>query len=471
MNDERLARRAAAGDRGAFEAIFRRYHQDLYRFCLATVGDPQDAQDALQNTMLKALRALPGERREIKLKPWLYRIARNEAVEMLRKRRPSAELEPEHSDPNPEIAETAAARERLRRLLADLEELPERQRAALVMRELADLDFSEIGSALATSPAVARQTLYEARLSLRQMEAGREMDCELVTRALSDGDGRVRRRRDVRAHLRGCAGCRAFRDGIATRRDKLAAISPLPLAASTALLQGILGGGAIATSALVKSAATVAVVAAVGITAADRSGLVDVPLPGGPDRERSVPATGSPAGTTGEGHVRGAALGERAGDAVARVHQAGKAEDGFPQNPGVEERDGVGKDGGEEAPQSFPPEPAAPPAEESPPGHRGQGQDEGLPASSGHGQETTAAPKAPQSNRFPGTPRVPGQVNAPGSLPLPGDPKLPVAPPPLPPGLPPGGAMPEPDLPDIPIPGPLGTEKPPATDTTKEARR
>ena len=87
--------RAAKGDRRAFEAIFQRYHQDLYRFCLAMVGNPQDAQDALQNTMVKVLRALPGEQREIKLKPWLYRIARNEAIEILRRRRDDAELEPE----------------------------------------------------------------------------------------------------------------------------------------------------------------------------------------------------------------------------------------------------------------------------------------------------------------------------------------------------------------------------------------
>ena len=70
MRDERrLARRAARGDRDAFTAIFRRFQQDLYRYCVAILGNPEDAQDALQNTMVKALGALPGERREIELKP------------------------------------------------------------------------------------------------------------------------------------------------------------------------------------------------------------------------------------------------------------------------------------------------------------------------------------------------------------------------------------------------------------------
>ena len=80
MRDDRgLARGAASGDRRAFEAIFRRHHRELYRYCRAILGDADEAQDALQSTMVKALRALPGERREIALKPWLFRVAHNEA--------------------------------------------------------------------------------------------------------------------------------------------------------------------------------------------------------------------------------------------------------------------------------------------------------------------------------------------------------------------------------------------------------
>ena len=205
LSDDRLTQRAVGGDERAFAAIFRRYHQPLYRFCLAIVGNPEDAQDALQNTMVKVLRALPGEEREIELKPWLYRIAHNESIDLLRRRRETRQLDAEQAAPGYGLAEDAATRERLRRLVADMRELPERQREVLVMRELAGLDFEEIGTALGTSGAVARQTLYEARQSLRQMEEGREMNCDAVTRALSDGDGRVTRRRDVRAHLRSCS--------------------------------------------------------------------------------------------------------------------------------------------------------------------------------------------------------------------------------------------------------------------------
>jgi len=320
-SDERLALRAAQGDQEAFEEIYGRYHQDLYRFCLAMVGNPADAQDALQNTMVKVLRGLPGEKRQIKLEPWLYRIARNEAIEILRRRRDSTELEPEQM-PVAAVTETAETRERLRTLLADLEQLPERQRAALVMRELSGLDFDQIGKAFGSSAGVARQTLYEARLSLRQLDAGREMRCAEVMQELSDADGRVTRRREIQAHLRTCADCRAFRDDIAKRHEDLAALAPLPIAASAGLLKGVLGssaaasaagagslgasvgagaGKAIATSALIKGAATVAVVAVVGASAADRSGLIDVPLSGRNDEtaaRQAPPESGQVSGST-----------------------------------------------------------------------------------------------------------------------------------------------------------------------------
>jgi len=249
-NDRRLVRRAARGDSDAFATIFRRYEQDLYRYCVAILGNPQDAQDALQNTMVKALRSLPGERREIELKPWLYRVAHNESIELRRRGRPSEPPAEDLGAATASLEDTAAIRGRLRDLLADIAELPERHRGALVMRELGGLDFDEIGAALDTSPGAARQVLYEARRGLQQMSDGREMRCDAVTALLSDGDGRVARRRDVRAHLRDCPGCRHFAEGIRTRSETLAGIAPLPAIAAAAIAKGALaGGGGAATGA------------------------------------------------------------------------------------------------------------------------------------------------------------------------------------------------------------------------------
>lgn len=212
LSDERLAGRAAAGDQRAFAAIYRRYRQELYRFTLAIVGDAEDAADVLQSTMVKAMRALPGERREIQLKPWLYRVAHNESVELLRRRRAAVQLSPELPAADPPPHEEAEQRSRLRTLLRDLEELPDRQRSALLMRELAGLGFDEIAGVLEASRGVARQTVYEARLSLRQMEEGRGLECRSVTLSLSEQDGRVVRRRDLRAHIRECPTCRGVQE-------------------------------------------------------------------------------------------------------------------------------------------------------------------------------------------------------------------------------------------------------------------
>lgn len=433
LSDDRLARRAVEGDDRAFAAIFRRYHQSLYRFCLAIVGNPEDAQDALQNTMVKVLRALPGEERKIELKPWLYRIAHNESIELLRRRRDTRQLDDELPAPGFGLADDAASRERLRRLISDLDELPERQRGALVMRELSGLDFAEIAAALGTSPAVARQTLYEARLSLRQMDEGREMSCQTVTKALSDGDGRVTRRRDVRAHLRTCAGCRHFREEIKARERDLGAIAPLPAVAAAGLLHGLLGGGhgagggglasalgggaakSAGASVLLKGAATAAVVAAIGVGAADRGGLVDVGLPGG----------GGPQSTQTQrpGGGGAAANGSRvAGPSAAGAgHGSAAASDGT--HLGASEKTaGAGMAAGPASGSANAAAPAATAAGSTEAHPHGRGHEKQLPSASAHGQQTaathnagngTSAAKSHQAH--PSKPAHPAHSSNPGS--------------------------------------------------------
>jgi RNA polymerase sigma factor (sigma-70 family) len=403
FSDDRLVRRATGGDDQAFGAIFRRYHQRLYRYCLALVGSPDDAHDALQNTMVKVLRALPGEERRIELKPWLYRIAHNESIDLLRRRRETAQIDPELIARGSGLAAEAEARERLGHLLADLEQLPHRQRGALVMRELGGLSYEEIGQALGSSAAVARQTLYEARLGLGQMEAGREMDCQEVTRALSDGDRRVARRRDLRAHLRECEECRRFGDRIGGRERDLAALSPLPAMAAAGLLQGLLGGNAfggagglagafgagaaksLGSTAALKGAATVAAVAVIGVTAADRGGLIDAGLPGGGGARASHGAGAAPGIPVSGGDARaaaGAGAGAGALDGVAarravelaRLRRAGSRADVAGAT-----------DTAAQATSAAPGSAAHP--------HR-HGHEQQLPSAAGHGQRTAAEHKA-----------------------------------------------------------------------------
>ena len=414
LSDERLTRRAVGGDERAFATIFRRYHQALYRFCLAIVGNPEDAQDALQNTMAKVLRALPGEEREIELKPWLYRIAHNESIDLLRRRRETRELDVEQIAPGYGLAEDAETRERLRGLIADLKELPERQREVLVMRELSGLEFEEIGAALSTSGAVARQTLYEARQSLRQMEEGREMSCATVTKALSDGDGRVTRRRDVRSHLRACADCRAFRDEIEGRQRDLAALSPLPAVAAAGMLQGLLGGShgaaggglaatlgggaakTIGASAAAKGVATVAVVAAIGVTAADQAGVIHLGLPG---EQSSQPAKQAPASGGSAGAVKGVREGGAATDGAGKAgaaagSQKAQADAGVTTGKGAAHHQGnaAGYGHGRHHAGAKEDLPGYGPGVDHP---SGQGHEKQYPPAASKGQETAAGQKPP----------------------------------------------------------------------------
>jgi len=223
LGDDMLARRAAGGDQQAFATIYERYHQQLYRYCRSIVRDPDDASDALQNAMVNSLRAMH-RRQQGSLKAWLYRIAHNESISLLRRRRTHEDLG--------EVAEREAlavgadpeSSERLRELMADLSELPVRQRGALVMRELSGLEYQEIGDAFGVSPAAAKQTVYEARTALHDQALGRDMDCRSVRQTLSAGDRRMLRGRKIAAHLRDCRDCRDFNAALDERPRALAAM-------------------------------------------------------------------------------------------------------------------------------------------------------------------------------------------------------------------------------------------------------
>ncbi|MFL5886591.1 MAG: sigma-70 family RNA polymerase sigma factor [Thermoleophilaceae bacterium] len=233
---------AAQGDSRAFAVIYERYHQPIYRYCHSILHDPDDAADALQNAMIKAMRGLDGNERDIALKPWLFRIAHNEAISLVRRRRPVATLESSEGPRADSADEDASTRERLAQLVEDLRELPDRQRGALLMRELGGLGFEEIGAIFGVSASAAKQTVYEARMALHEYVEGRGMCCEDARKSLSAGDRRMLRGRKLAAHLRDCPSCREFQELMRMRRRDVAALAPpISAGASAAILKGILG--------------------------------------------------------------------------------------------------------------------------------------------------------------------------------------------------------------------------------------
>ena len=165
--DGRLVSLVRAGYESAFEEIFRRYGAALRSYA-ASIVTAQRADDVTQEAFTKAYLSLRDTDKEIQLRPWLYRIVRNTALTDIRDEpKPALELdEARAAGMSPE--ELAEQREEISRLMAGLRELPEPQRAAIVMRELEGLSHEQIATSLGLSGGAVRQSIYRARRALRE---------------------------------------------------------------------------------------------------------------------------------------------------------------------------------------------------------------------------------------------------------------------------------------------------------------
>ncbi|MGK2937498.1 MAG: sigma-70 family RNA polymerase sigma factor [Solirubrobacteraceae bacterium] len=290
---------ATRPDAGAGVAqLFARHQPELFRYCRSILRDPHDAEDAVQVTMLKAM--LHGPQAEGELRPWLYRVAHNEAISILRARRPAEPLDDAAPAAPGELAQTVEHRVRLAAVHGDLHDLTERQRVALVLREYSGCSHEQIAGRLGVTPRAVKQLIFEARAALHACEEGRELVCADVRSMLTGSDGRVLRGRRVRAHLRTCRDCRSFR-----REARHSVVAPfLPLvvgggifARAWASVKGALVGwaGGSATGVVgTKLALTVAVVASAGGVA------VVQPEFGSPP---AAPGTGSAVTVSGPAHL------------------------------------------------------------------------------------------------------------------------------------------------------------------------
>ena len=315
------------GSTRAFAVLYGRHHQALYRYCRSIIHDENDAQDALQSAMERALASLQARQRDVAVRPWLFRIVHNEAVSLLRRRRSDVSLVEDLEPADGGLEQAVARRERFAGLITDLGSLAERQRAALVMRELSGLSIGEIAAALSTSPGAAKQAIFEARSALQELEEGRAMECEAVRRAISDGDRRVLRGRKIRAHVRACGGCRDFEATIGKRTAELRALAPpLPATAATAMLARLLahgGGGAhpgVGTAASAASLGshvavpvTVKALAAVAVAGVATAGAVQIAASPNPHRPLHAPAHRAAPLSRGSGAASKAARGRHQG--------------------------------------------------------------------------------------------------------------------------------------------------------------
>jgi RNA polymerase sigma factor (sigma-70 family) len=277
QGDEKLIAMVRSGNPGAFETIVDRYQGRLLGFCRQMLGSTEDAEDVLQEVFVNAYKAMLADEREINLRPWLYRIARNRCLNHLRK--PKADAQ-ESMDMVPEVdaastAEKVHNREEFRQILSDVNKLPETQRAALLLREMDALSYEEIAAAMETTVPSVKSLLVRARISLAEASQARLLTCGEVRVELSEAAEGLRKvSAPVRRHVRECEECADFRSQVRSNEKALAALFPVgPLIAFKAFLASKLGlGGGTAGAGAAGAGAAGAGAGAVGGVGAAISG-------------------------------------------------------------------------------------------------------------------------------------------------------------------------------------------------------
>lgn len=170
-----------AGDRLEFARIVDAYSSPIYRLGLRMLGNPQDAEDVLQNTFLNALTHISEFEGRSSLSTWLYRIAANEALMLIRKKKPEINLEDVEADENAEglkptqfVDWSALPEEELlsgegKRVLDQaIQTLPESLRIVFLLRDVEGLSIKETADALNLTETNIKTRLLRARLFLRE---------------------------------------------------------------------------------------------------------------------------------------------------------------------------------------------------------------------------------------------------------------------------------------------------------------
>ena len=337
QGDAKLIAMARSGNAGAFETIVDRYQARLLGFCRQMLKSTEDAEDVLQEVFVNAYRAMLADEREINLRPWLYRIARNRCLNHLRK--PTADAQ-ESMDMVPVVeaastAEKVSNREEFRQLLTDVGKLPETQRTALLLREMDAMSYEEIAATMETSVPSVKSLLVRARISLAEASQARQLTCGEVRLELAEAAEGLRKvSGPVRRHVRDCEECADFRSQVRSNDKVMAALFPAgALVALKGVILGKLGlGGASGASAGSGSAAgagATASAASAGATASAGAGATAAATATGAGAVGAVGgALGGGGAAGGIGGAVGGALGAKAvaGVVTAAVITAGAVE-------------------------------------------------------------------------------------------------------------------------------------------------
>lgn len=283
QSDERLVALIRRGNQSAFEALVSRYQSRLLSFCRHMLGSKEDAEDVLQEVFTAAYNAMLADERAINARPWLYRIARNRCLNHMRRAQAIGvdSMDIHVSEAGATTADKVHSREEFRLLMADVSELPETQRTALLLREIDALSYDQISEVMDTTVPSVKSLLVRARVSLAEAAEARQLSCEEVRLELGEAaEGLKRLSPPVRRHVRTCERCRGFKAQLKQTNRQLQALLPIGpliilkkfmighLATSGAGAAGSAATGSVASGVFSAGISTVATKAAAGIAAA-----------------------------------------------------------------------------------------------------------------------------------------------------------------------------------------------------------
>ncbi len=310
LGDDRLVEQVRRGNDAAFEVLFDRHHPGILSFCRHMLSSVEEAEDAVQHTFIQAYDSIRRSNRELKLKAWLYAIARNRCLSVLRARREqAAELD---DIPTAGLSDAVQQRSDLRAMLGDIRELPEEQRAALVLSEIGDLSHAEIATVVGCEASKVKSLVFQARSSLIESRNARDIPCHEIREQLATASGGELRRGPLRRHLKQCSGCAEFRDAVTKQRRAMAML--LPVVPTAALKHGALaalglgggasaaaGGGVASLLGTTTAGKAAAVLAAAGVAVGGGVAVTETISHNKPATSSAVPAA-QPAATTPPAH-------------------------------------------------------------------------------------------------------------------------------------------------------------------------
>src|SRR3954449_294370 len=277
QSDERLVALIRRGHHGAFEALVQRYQARLLAFCRHMLSSQEDAEDVLQEVFAAAFNAICADERPINARPWLYRIARNRCLNHLRRPQPAGQdsMDIFERDGGASTADTVHKREEFLHLVGDVQELPETQRTALLLREIDALSYDQIAEAMDTTVPSVKSLLVRARVSLAEAAEARLLTCDEVRLELGQvAEGLAKTSAPARRHLRSCERCRVFKGELRKTTRALAAIYPIgPFVFLKKLSLGKLGIGAPASSAAASGGAGTGAAGIAGTAAGAAGGI------------------------------------------------------------------------------------------------------------------------------------------------------------------------------------------------------